>query len=524
MPFGLTNAPAVFRDLTNRVFKDYLGDFVILYAKLSKCEFWFDQVSFLEHVISVEGVKVDPAKIEAVTKWPRPTNVSEVHGFLGLAGYYRRFVEGFSKISLSLTQLLRKGVKFNWVTTPILVFLNCTDAFQIYSDASKKGLGCVLMQNRRVIAYASRQLKPYEVNYPTHDLELAVVIFALKIWRHYLYRETREVFTGHKSLKYIFTQKELNMRQRRWIELLKDYDVRIQYHPGKANVVADPLSYKVVEQVFSLIISSELASEIKRFELEIYPSSQTGILASLTVEPTLISRIKEAQQDDSEWWANFQQAQETPNSEFRIDDDHFRDRLYVLNNSELRNQILTEAHNSVFSVHPGTTKMYLDLKTHFWWIGIKRDIANFLSRCLTCQQIKIKHQRPGGLLQSLNIPIWKWEHMTMDFVVGLPRTTLKHDAIWLTKVFQHAIFRLHGTPISITFDQDPCFTSRFWEGLHKAWGTHLNFSTTFHLQTDGQSERTIQTLEDMLRPCTLEWHGNWDNYLYLIKFFYNNSW
>ncbi|KAJ9536336.1 hypothetical protein OSB04_un000487 [Centaurea solstitialis] len=596
MPFGLTNAPAFFMDLMNRVFKDYLDDFVIvfiddilvysksreqheqhlriilealraekLYAKLSKREFWLNQVSFLGHVISAEGVKVDPVKIEAVTKWPRPTNVSEVRGFLGLAGYYRRFVEGFSKISLPLTRLLRKGVKFHWgaeqessfeelkhrlVTAPVLVLPSGTGGFQVYSDASKKGLGCVLMQNGRVIAYASRQLKPYEVNYPTHDLELAAVIFALKIWRHYLYGETCEVFTDHKSLKYIFTQKELNMRQRRWLELLKDYDVQIQYHPGKANVVADALSRKAVEQVFSLIVPTELASEIKRFGLEIYPSSQTGILASLMVEPTLISRIKEAQQHDSELWANFQQAQETPSSEFRIDDDHvlwFRDRLCVPNNSDLKDLILTEAHNSMFSVHPGTTKMYRDLKTHFWWIGMKRDIADFVSRCLTCQQVKIEHQRPGGLLQSLNIPMWKWEHITMDFVVGLPRTTLKHDAIWvvvdrltksahflpvrqswsidkLTEVFQREIVRLHGTPISITSDRDPRFTSRFWEGLHKAWGTRLNFSTTFHPQTDGQSERTIQTLEDMLRACALEWHGSWDNYLYLIEFSYNNSW
>ncbi|KAI3681177.1 hypothetical protein L6452_35962 [Arctium lappa] len=239
MPFGLTNAPAVFMDLMNRVFKDYLDEFIIvfiddiliyskshedhehhlritletlrhkqLYAKFSKCEFWIEHVTFLGHVISTEGVTVDPTKIEVVTKWPRPTNISEVRGFLGLAGYYRRFVEGFSKIALPMTRLLRKGVKFEWgsdqeasfeelkhrlVTAPILVLPTDTDGFQIYSDASKQGLGCVLMQHGRVIAYVSRQLKPYEVNYPTHDLELAAVIFALKIWRHYLYGETCEV-------------------------------------------------------------------------------------------------------------------------------------------------------------------------------------------------------------------------------------------------------------------------------------------------------------------------------------------
>nr|GFB90393.1 putative reverse transcriptase domain-containing protein [Tanacetum cinerariifolium] len=164
--------------------------------------------------------------------------------------YYRRFVEGFSRLALPLTKLMRKGEKFVWneereqrlVSAPVLTLPSGSGGFQIYIDASKKGLGCVLMQHGKVIAYASRQLKPYEVNYPTHDLELAVVVFGLKIWRHYLYGESCDIFTDHKSLKYIFTQRDLNMRQWHWLELLKDYDTNIQYHPGKANVVADALS------------------------------------------------------------------------------------------------------------------------------------------------------------------------------------------------------------------------------------------------------------------------------------------
>ncbi|KAL0561191.1 hypothetical protein IC582_001612 [Cucumis melo] len=291
MSFGLTNAPAVFMDLMNRVFKDFLDSFVIvfiddiliyskteaeheehlhqvlktlranrLYAKFSKCEFWLKKVSFLGHVVSSEGVSVDPAKIEAVTNWPRPSTVSEIRSFLGLAGYYRRFVEDFSHIAIPLTQLTRKGTPFVWsptcessfqelkqklVTAPILTVPDGSESFVIYSDASKKGLSCVLMQQGKVVAYASRQLKSHEQNYPTHDLELAAVVFALKIWRHYLYGEKIQIFTDHKSLKYFFTQKELNMRQRRWLELVKDYDCEILYHPGKANVVADALSRKV---------------------------------------------------------------------------------------------------------------------------------------------------------------------------------------------------------------------------------------------------------------------------------------
>ncbi|KAL4309853.1 hypothetical protein GQ457_01G017270 [Hibiscus cannabinus] len=287
MQFGLTNAPAAFMDLMNRVFKPYLDKFVVviiddiliysrnkdehaehlrivlqilrerqLFAKFSKCEFWLSEVSFLGHVISAEGIKVDPKKIQTVIDWRPPKNVGEVRSFLGLAGYYRRFVKGFSTIALPLTKLLRKDQLFNWsenqqrsfdqlkqalTHAPVLVQPESGKEFTVYSDASHSGLGCVLMQNENVVAYASRQLKPHELNYPTHDLELAAIVFALKIWRHYLYGEKCHMFTDHKSLKYLLTQKDLNLRQRRWMELLKDYDLVIDYHPGKANVVADAL-------------------------------------------------------------------------------------------------------------------------------------------------------------------------------------------------------------------------------------------------------------------------------------------
>ncbi|CAA0806248.1 Uncharacterized mitochondrial protein AtMg00860, partial [Striga hermonthica] len=288
MPFGLSNAPVVFMDLMNCVFHPYLDRFIIvfiddilvysrdleehkehlrivletlrrekLYAKFSKCEFWLDRVAFLGHIVTARGIEVDPGKIEAVSKWETPKNASDIRSFLGLAGYYRRFIEGFSKVAQPLTNLTKKNIKFVWspqcessflelkrrlTSAPVLTIPDPTLEFTIYSNASKMGLGCVLMQQGKVVAYASRQLKPHEVNYPTHDLELAAVVHALKIWRHYLYGGKCEIFTDHKSLKYIFTQKELNMRQRRWLELMKDYDCTISYHPGKANVVADALS------------------------------------------------------------------------------------------------------------------------------------------------------------------------------------------------------------------------------------------------------------------------------------------
>ncbi|KAL4026723.1 hypothetical protein IC575_015162 [Cucumis melo] len=329
MSFGLTNAPAVFMDLMNRVFKDFLDSFVIvfiddiliyskteaeheehlhqvletlrankLYAKFSKCEFWLRKVTFLGHVVSSEGVSVDPAKIEVVTNWPRPSTVSEIRSFLSLASYYRRFVEDFSRIASPLTQLTRKGTPFVWspacessfqklkqklVTAPVLTVPDGSGNFVIYSDASKKGLGCVLMQQGKVVAYASRQLKIHEQNYPTHDLELAAVVFALKIWRHYLYGEKIQIYTDHKSLKYFFTQKELNMRQRRWLELVKDYDCEILYHPGKANVVADALSRKVAHSAVLITKQTPLLRDFERAEIAVSVGEVTAQLARLSV-------------------------------------------------------------------------------------------------------------------------------------------------------------------------------------------------------------------------------------------------
>ncbi|KAD6119183.1 hypothetical protein E3N88_10454 [Mikania micrantha] len=370
------------------------------------------------------------------------------------------------------------------------------------------------MQHGKVIAYGSRQLKPYEVNYPTHDLELAAVVFALKIWRHYLYGETCDIFTDHKSLKYIFTQKELNMRQRRWLELLKDYDANIQYHPGKANVVADALSRKNFGAISCLQIQPRIISDLDKMSVSIHMGQSDSYLAKLQIEPDLISRIKEAQKDDGELWAILENMEVGKQSEFHVDEHGViwcGKRLCVPDDSALREALLAEAHSSPFSIHPGSTKMYRDLRQNFWWNGMKEAVAKYVSECLTCQQIKIEHQRASGLLQPLDIPLWKWDEISMDFVMGLPKTMKKNDAIWVV------VDRLSKSAHFLAIQQG-------FSGFQTALGTKLKFSTAFHPQTDGQSERTIQTLEDMLRACALEWTGNWDDYLCLVEFSYNNSW
>ncbi|GJX09663.1 reverse transcriptase domain-containing protein [Tanacetum coccineum] len=548
MPFGLTNAPAIFMDLMNRVCKPYLDKFVIvfiddiliyskseeehevhlktildllkkekLYAKFSKCEFWLQEVQFLGHVVNRDGIHVDPSKIESVKNWKTPESPTEIRSFLGLAGYYRRFIENFSKIAKPLTLLTQKNKTYVWgneqdeafrilkeklCNAPVLALPDGPDDFVVYCDASKQGFGCVLMQRGKVIAYASRQLKKHEKNYTTHDLELGAVVFALKIWRHYLYGTKSVIYTDHKSLHYIFDQKDLNIRQSRWIELLSDYECEIKYHPGKANMVVDALSRKE----------------------RLKPRRVRAM--SITIHYGLKTKILEAQSEASkdlkapaEWLRGLE-------THFEQRDDgkiYFFDRIWIPSVGDVRKLIMDEAHTSRYSVHPGADKMYYDLRDLYWWPGMKRDIAEYVSRCLTCSKIKAEHQKPSGFLQQPEIPEWKWEKLTMDFITKLPKSSSGYDTIWvivdrltksahflpiredyktekLAKIYTNEIVARHGVPVSIISDRDGRFTSTLMADLQEDW-----------------------TLEDMLRACVMDFGGSWDTHLPLVEFSYNNS-
>ncbi|KAM0053816.1 putative nucleotidyltransferase, Ribonuclease H [Helianthus debilis subsp. tardiflorus] len=570
MPFGMTNAPAVFMDLMNRMCKPYLDKFVIvfiddiliysksqeeherhlrlilellcneqLYAKFSKCDFWLREVHFLGHVVNKDGIHVDPAKIDSIKNWPTPKTPTEVRQFLGLAGYYRRFIKGFSKIAQPLTTLTQKGIVYKWneaqesafqrlkdnlCSAPILSLPEGTDDFVVYCDASIHGLGCVLMQREKVIAYASRQLKTHERNYTTHDLELGAVIFALKIWRHYLYGTKCTIYTDHRSLEHIFRQKELNMRQRRWVELLNDYECAIKYHPGKANVVADALSRKDTTpkrvRALKLTIQSNLPTQIRNAQVEALKPE------NIRAESLRGSRQRLEQKEDGAYYVT--------------------GRIWVPLYGDLRELVMDEAHKTRYSVHPGSDKMYHDLRTTYWWPGMKAHIATYVSKCLTCARVKTEYQKPAGLLQQPEIPKWKWEQISMDFVTGLPRSQRGNDTIWvivdrltksahflaiketdkfstLAEIYLKEVVSRHGVPTSIISDRDARFTSELWQAMHKSFGSRLDMSTAYHPQTDGQSERTIQTLEDMLRACVIDFGKNWEKHLPLVEFSYNNS-
>ncbi|GJS63420.1 putative reverse transcriptase domain-containing protein [Tanacetum coccineum] len=411
MPFGLTNAPAVFMDLMNRVCKPFLDKFVIvfiddiliysknkkeheehlkailellkkeeLYAKFSKCEFWLPKVQFLGHVIDSQGIHVDPAKIESIKDWASPKTPIEIRQFLGLAGYYRRFIKGFSKIAKPITKLTQKKVIKDFIA---------------YCDASIKGLGNVLMQRDKVIAYASRQFKIHEKNYMTHDLELGAVVFALKILRHCLYGTKCTMLTDHKSLQHILNQKELNMRQRRWLELLSDYDCEIRYHPGKANVVADALSRKerikpLRVRALVMTINLDIPKQILNAQTE---ARKPKNIKNEDVGGMLIENSRDSEK------------LRTEKLEPRTDGTLcLNGRSWLPCYGNLRTMIMHESHRSKYSIHPSSDKMYQDMKKLYWWPNMKADIVTYVSKCLTCAKVKVEHQRLSGLLVQPEIP------------------------------------------------------------------------------------------------------------------------
>jgi hypothetical protein len=348
------------------------------------------------------------------------------------------------------------------------------------------------------------------------------------------------------------------MRQRRWLELIKDYDLEVHYHPGKANVVADALSRKAHCSCLSIeahcsclsieAFNETLCWEMRKLNLEIISQ---GSLNHLSVEATLKDNIVLAQQHDKGVRIIKQKLAQGEEKYkcFRVDHEGvlwFNKRIIVPKDHKLRKQILDEAHLSKFSMHPGSTKMYQDLKQNFWCTRMKREIAKYISECDICQRIKASHLKIAGILQPLPIPSWKWEDISMDFIVRLPNTSQRHDSIWViidhltntahflpvhttynakryAKIYLDQIVRLHGVPKMIIFDHGAQFIARFCEQLQYALGTKLIRSSAYHPQTDRQIERINQILEDMLRACILQYDKNWDKCLSLAEFSYNNS-
>lgn len=581
LPFGLTNAPATFMTLMNDIFRPILDKFVIvylddilvystsvveheqhlrrvletlrenkLYAKLSKCEFFQTRVNFLGHVVSDRGVATDPEKTVSIRNWPQPLNLHDIQSFLGLCNFYRRFIKDYAKITVPLTDLLKKDKPFEWTmkaeesfrelkdnmtNAPILCLPDPDREFIVTTDASDFAIGAVLSQDQgsglQPVAFESRKLNPAEQNYAAHEKELLAVVHAIRTWRVYLEGRHFRVQTDHATLRYIQSQPSLSRRQARWMETLQQYDFDVEYIPGKTNVVADALSRR--------------------------PDLQIQEVSSLDITPAIKKEINQTLENDDDLGPIFR-ALRSPGTltenmpiyyrHFAITDNllYYDQNRVCIPKGALRTQLLHDHHDANIAGHQGFDRTYASMHRYFYWPRMAVDIRNYVQSCDACQRNKANQALPAGLLQPLPIPTSRWEQVSMDFITHLPPTKSGHDAIAVfvdlfskmvhfvpttttssapdvARIFFDNIFRLHGLPKVIVSDRDARFTSRFWKSLFGNLGTKLALSTAFHPQTDGQTERTNRTLEDMLRAYINHRQNDWDLHLSAAEFACNSA-
>jgi hypothetical protein len=574
LPFGLCNAPATFMHLMNELFKSYLDTFVIvyiddiliysrtlqehkqhvrkvldilrknqLYAKKEKCELFRTEVSFLGHCVSGDGISMEADKIKSVLEWPVPTDVEQIQKFLGLAGYYRKFVKNFSSICTPISELLSKHIQFKWTerqqkafetlkqamtSAPILALPDPSIPYTIKTDASSFAIGAELSQGGKPIAFLSHKLNPAQRNYATHEKEQLAIVSALTDWRHYVLGTHVTIETDHCSLKYLHTQPMLSQRQARWQETLSQFDFEIVYKPGKQNVVADALSRRNDHQLTNL----------------------NSNVTNSTVNTELYQQIQSAYENDVVYKLVLAKLTSGDTNGNHLLQNGIiynkKNQVCVPNNNEIKQLIYTEHHDTMLAGHGGIEKTFESIARTFYWSGMHEEIKQYVSSCLPCQQNKSRNSNKLGLLQPLPIPNQKWEQVSMDLITQLTKTKRGNDAIIvvvdkLTKMshfipttttvsatqtatlFMNEIVRYHGIPSSIVSDRDARFTSSFWKSLWKLCGTKLNMSTAFHPETDGQTERMNRTLEQMLRAYVNYKSNDWDEYLVSCEIAYNNS-
>jgi hypothetical protein len=569
MPFGLTNAPSTFQGLMNSIFKPFLRKFVLvffddiliyskswedhlqhvdkvlqllkekqLYAKPSKCFFGVKEVEYLGHFVSHEGIKVDPNKIKAMMDWPIPKELKNLRGFLGLTGYYRKFVRNYGRIAAPLTELTKKDA-FSWTPeatksfeqlkevmckAPVLTTPDFTKTFIVECDASGNGIGAVLIQEGRPLAFESRPLKGRHLHKPIYEKEMMAILHALKKWRPYLIGRHFKVKTDHDSLKYFLEQRLSLEEQQKWVTKVLGYDFEIIYKKGKQNVVAYALSRK--------------DEDVEAF-----------LCAISIIQPDWIIEARDEWKNDEKVWTLIERLQQDSGASdtftWKNDSLWYKDRLYLCKNSQLKQKVLLELHTSLVGGHSGFLKTYHRVKKDFFWDGLKTDVQRFVAECLVCQQNKLETIKAPGLLQPLSIPSQRWEEVSMDFITGLPKSkgksvimvivdrltkyahfcALSHPfkASTVSTAFMETVQKLHGSPKIIVSDRDPIFTGHFWTELFSCLGTQLAHSSSYHPQSDGQTEIVNKCLEGYLRCFVSDKQAQWFKWLPLAEWWYNTS-
>ncbi|KAJ3687163.1 hypothetical protein LUZ61_016327 [Rhynchospora tenuis] len=574
MPFGLTNAPATFQTLMNNLFQPYLRKFVLvffddiliysqtiedhvihvsqvlqvlsdnqMFAKRTKCEFGMTQIEYLGHIISAHGVATDHNKVSSMLSWPTPKNVKQLRGFLGLTGYYRKFVKNYGLISKPLTDLTRKNafawnsqaqaafeqLKLAMTSTPVLTLPDYSKPFQVETDASAMGIGAVLMQENRPIAYLSKSLGSKNQGLSTYEKELLALLTAVKKWKHYLMGGPFIIRTDQISLKHLLEQRVNTALQNKGLCTLLGLDYTIEYKKGKENKVADALS-RVEGQNWSMC-----SQEVGLYAVsEIIPQWIIDMLLSYVDDPWIAElKLKLASQSTDHGLTMH-------NNVLR-----YKGRICVGSSGNWRTTILQTLHDSSVGGHSGINATYQKVKKLFYWPNLKQAVHDYVESCQNCQINKGEKVLYPGLLQPLPIPEEAWQSVGLDFITGLPlskgrdvilvvvdRLTkyghfipLKHPftASQVAQVFLDNVYRLHGLPKNLVSDRDPIFTSNFWRELMTKIGIQLNLSTSYHPQSDGQTERLNQCVEQFLRCMIFDQQKQWCRWLPLAEYWYNTT-
>ncbi|SOV08288.1 uncharacterized protein UDID_17342 [Ustilago sp. UG-2017a] len=546
-----------------------------LYAKAEKCQFSTSQTEFLGFVVSDQGVSMDPSKTEVITNWPVPMSVHDVQVFLGFCNFYRKFIPQYSRTAYPLTQLLRKEAQstpFAWnhaaqhafeqlrssfSTDTILHHFDPARPIIVETDASDFAVAAVLSQSfdqgtRHPITFFSKKLDPAQLNYPIFDKEMFAIVAAFKHWRQYLEgaKFPVQVLTDHRSLEYFTTTKQLNHRQARWSELLSDFDFVIQYRPGVQAGLPDALTRRSDMRPRDKGPSLMQEPNPNNFQALLKPHqlrlAATGIL---TVKSDITDKIREALSGDSWTSALLEQAHlgSLPPG-FVINSRNlltYRDSVCVPDVDDLRLLIIQDRHNSPSVGHPGRRKTLSLVRRSFFWPGLSKFVHTFVDSCETCRRIKAAWHKPYGHLKSLPVPPHPWSSISMDLIEQLPPssgftailvvvdrltkmatfvpTTNTLDAPELAKLFLRHVYSKHGLPTSIVSDRGSEFTSHFWRSLSALLGIGNHFSSAYHPQSDGQTERVNQVLEQYLRGYSNHLQTNWSDLLPLAEFSYNNA-
>ena len=608
IPFGLTNAPAVFQRFMNDIFHDlldvnvvvYLDDILIysddmdqhkahvrevlkrlrangLYAGAQKCEFHKDTVEYLGYILSPDGLRMDPAKVKAITDWPEPRKVKDVQSFLGFCNFYRRFIYAYSEIIVPLTRLTRK--KVTWVFSN-----SCKEAFEklkeeftrapvltpwfpdsdmiVETDASDYALAAILSVHTpdgdlHPVAFHSRTFLPAELNYDTHDKELLAIFEAFKHWRQYLEGSGTpiSVVTDHKNLEYFATTKLLTRRQARWSEYLSQFNLIVRFRPGKLGTKPDALTRRW--DVYPKGGNSDYASVKPHNFRPVF--TQTQLEASLRATSLAMPIIRSAViMDIEKLHADIRLALPndpvcaaqlpTPKStEWELDDGllYYRNRIYVPDSGDLRLRVVQYKHDHILSGHYGQNKTLQLIRREYVWPNLRKFVDHFCNSCTNCKRGKSPRHKPYGFLKQLPIPEKPWNSISMDFIEHLPDSDgytsilvvvdrLTKQGIFiptvdeitaqeLARLFVLHIFSKHGVPSHVTCDRGSEFVSRFFQSLGKALDMTLHFTSGYHPEGDGQTERLNQTLEQYLRIFCNYQQDNWSHLLPLGEFAYNNA-